>query len=149
MLGGFRMKSKRVRSRNSRFVDEGGFPNPYEVRSFQDLLEYTRATDPSSTLPLDDPRVVAYLRRYYAFVASNELGDQPSWGEYAETENLAALLFDLTEGSDPQFTEYLATEAGPDYGNPEAKALLLERAGIQLAYGVIPDVVSFSKKGRR
>ena len=140
---------RRVVSRNSRFVDEDGFPDPYEVRTFGDLLEYNRELHPELSQELNDPNVEAYLRRYYAYVQWNEHGNGPDFGEDAKFGYMINAVWDLTHNPDSQFTDYLTAYGDADSVDNTAKELLAQRAGIQRFWGLQPDFVSFSKKPGR
>ena len=146
MLGRSKRTKRRVASRNSRFVDEDGRPAPYEVRTFQDLLEYNRQFHPELWLELNDPNVEAYLRRYYAFVQWNEHGNGPSFGEDAECGYMLDAVSDLTYRPDPQFTDYLTADGDVDSIDSTAKELLEQRAGLQRFWGLEPDFISLSRK---
>ena len=145
MFGKSKKGNGRVVSRNSRFVDEDGYPDPYEVRSFQDLLEYNRQFHPEFAQELRDPNVVAYLRRYYAYLQWNEHGNEPSFGEDADEGYMLDMVADLTIAPDPQYTDYLTNQGDPDVDDT-AKSLLEERAGIQRFFGLQPQVISLSRK---
>lgn len=145
MFGKSKKGNGRVVSRNSRFVDEDGYPDPYEVRSFQDLLEYNREFHPEFAQELRDPNVVAYLRRYYAYVQWNENGNGPDFREDAKMGYMLNAVADLTIAPDPQYTDYLTNQGDPDVDDT-AKSLLEERAGIQRFFGLQPQVISLSRK---
>ena len=146
MFGKSKKGHGRVVSRNSRFVDEDGYPDPYEVRSFQDLLEYNRQFHPEFAQELNDPNVVSYLRRYYAYVQWNEHGNEPSFGEDADEGYMLNAVADLTMAPDSQYTDYLTSDGDLEFMDDTAKSLLEERAGIQRFYGLTPQVISLSRK---
>ena len=149
MFGSSKRGKRRVVSRNSRFEDEEGYLNPYLVEDFDDLLEYNRETHPELAQELNDPNVVAYLRRYYAYVAWNEHGNEAGFGEDADEGYMIGAVWDLTKCPNSSYTDYLTSYGDLEFMDDTAKELLADRAAIQRFWGLQPDFVSHSKKPRR
>ena len=139
---------KRRASRNVSSLYDDGVLEPGRVRTLDDLREYTMAENPSYARRLNDPTVWSWIRDYYAYVAWNEHGNQPSLADDASQGTLARLVDYLTEYPDPQWTEYLIGYDGPENADPRALGLLERARAIQGTYGA-PKASWNRKKGAR
>ncbi len=134
-------KNRRIGNRirgsaNRRFIDEHGFKDYSSVHSMDDLRDFVLETNPEAGLALRDPEVWAWICDYYAYVAWNEHGNEPSLYEDAENGYILYAISDLTAAYDDSFTEYLTDQGDFEGMNDRQWDLLKRRQQIQRRYGV-------------
>lgn len=117
--------------------------DPDDIETLRDAIEWVRRNPDTPAMvrtALENEMVVDFLSDYYDYVAWNEHGNQPSYGEMAEGGSIADSVLDLIEEPRHNITEYLSDGLTGDAREDTVECtLLLHRAMLQHQYGIEPD----------